>query len=279
MNRALILLLVVAASCTTFFKKKNERVLARVDDAYLYESELKGVVAPGTDTKDSLLITRNFIENWVRQRLVIQQARKNLVDSELDFSRQLEDYKNSLMIYAYENALVRQKLDTVVGEEEIQDYYDANRENFLLKDNIVQIQYVKLPIKSTLSKQVRQLLHSDSPGDRTQLSELCERNAADYFLDNENWIPFTDVLKQIPMKAYNQEEFLQNNRELEYRDSAFVYLMRIKDFKIRESVSPLDFERQRIREIILNKRKIELISRMQEDLFSNAQKKNLFEIY
>ncbi|HNY02136.1 MAG TPA: hypothetical protein PKG48_06105 [Bacteroidales bacterium] len=279
MNRALIILLILTVSCSSFFKKKNERVLARVGDSYLYESELKGVVAAGTSAKDSLVITRTFVENWVRSQLVVQQAEKNLPAEQLDFTRQLEAYKNSLAIYAYENALVRQKLDTVISDEEIQDYYDANQQNFLLKDNIVQIQYVKLPLKSSVAKQVRQLLSADSPNDRTQLSELCEKNAADYFLDNENWIPFSDVLKEIPVKAYNQEEFLQNHRELEYRDSAFVYLMKIKDFKIRESVSPLDFEKQRIRDIILNKRKIDLIHRMQDDLFTNAQKKNQFEIY
>jgi len=279
LNRALIILLILTVSCSSFFKKKNERVLARVGDSYLYESELKGVVAAGTSAKDSLVITRTFVENWVRSQLVVQQAEKNLPAEQLDFTRQLEAYKNSLAIYAYENALVRQKLDTVISDEEIQDYYDANQQNFLLKDNIVQIQYVKLPLKSSVAKQVRQLLSADSPNDRTQLSELCEKNAADYFLDNENWIPFSDVLKEIPVKAYNQEEFLQNHRELEYRDSAFVYLMKIKDFKIRESVSPLDFEKQRIRDIILNKRKIDLIHRMQDDLFTNAQKKNQFEIY
>ena len=254
-------------------------MLARVYDDYLYESDLKGLVTAGTLPKDSLLITKNFIENWVRQRLVIQQAEKNLTSSQLDFTRQLDDYKNSLIIYTYENELVRQKLDTLITDDETQDYYDANQQNFLLKDNIVQIQYVKLPLKSAISKQIKKLLSSDDPDDKNKLSELCEKNAADYFLDSENWLLFNDLLKQIPVKTYNQEEFLKNHRDLEYQDSMYVYLVRFKDFKIKESVSPLNFEKQRIRDIILNKRKIELIGRMQDDIFSNAQKKNVFEIY
>ena len=96
--------------------------MARVYDDYLYESDLNGVVAPGTLPKDSLLITRSFIENWVRQRLIIQQAEKNLTSSQMDFTRQLENYKNSLTIYAYENALVMQKLDTLITDEETQNY-------------------------------------------------------------------------------------------------------------------------------------------------------------
>ena len=279
MNRLLILLLIFAASCSTFFKKKSERVLARVYDDYLYESDLKGLVAAGTLPKDSLIITKSFVDSWVRQRLIIQQAEKNLTSSQLDFTKQLDDYKNSLIIYAYENALVRQNLDTLFTEEETQNYYDANQQNFLLKDNIVQIQYVKLPLKSPVSKQIKKLLNSDNPDDKNRLAELCEKNASDYFLDNENWLLFNDLLKQIPIKTYNQEEFLKNHRDLEYQDSMFVYLVRFKDFKIKESVSPLNFEKERIRDIILNKRKLDFINRMREDIFSNAQKKNAFEIY
>ena len=254
-------------------------MLARVDDDYLFESDIKGIVTPGTLPKDSLVITRSFIENWVRQRLILQQAEKNLTSAQLDFSRQLENYKNSLTIYEYENALVRQNLDTLITDEETQNYYDANQQNFLLKDNIVQIQYVKLPLKSTYSKQIKNLLSSDDQDDKNKLADLCEKQAADYFLDNQNWLLFSDLLKQIPIKSYNQEDFLKSRRDLEYQDSMYVYLVRFKDFKIKESISPLSFEKQRIRDIILNKRKIDLINRMQDYIYVNAQKKNVFEIY
>ena len=141
------------------------------------------------------------------------------------------------------------------------------------------MRYVKLPLKSPASKQIKKLLASDSQDDQSKLADLCEKQAADYFLDSENWLLFNDLLKQIPVKTYNQEDFLKNHRDLEYQDSLFIYLVRIRDFKIKEGISPLNFEKQRIRDIILNKRKIELIGRMQEDLYSNAQKKNVIEIY
>jgi len=279
LNKVLIILLILATSCSTFFKKKSERVLARVYDVYLYESDIKGIVSPGTLPKDSLAITRSFIDNWVRQRLILVQAEKNLTKAQMDFTRQLEDYENSLKIYEYENALVRQNLDTLITEEEMQNYYDANQQNFLLKDNIVQVQYVKLPVKSPYLKQVKKLLSSDDPDEKNKLAGLCEKQAADYFLDDQNWVLFNDLLKQIPVRSYNQEDFLKNHRDLEYQDSMYLYLVRFKDFKIKESISPLSFEKQRIRDIILNKRKIELINRMQEDIYVNARKKNVFEIF
>ena len=279
MKNYLIFLLIFLASCNTFFKKKSERVLARVHDVYLYESDLKGIIPAGTLPKDSLLIVKGFVESWFRDPLIFQRAQQDLSGAEMDFTKQLENYRNSLVIFEYENALVRQKLDTLVTDDEIQSYYDANQQNFLLKDNIVQILYVKLPVKSPTIPTVRKLLNSNNLDDKNRLADLCEKQAADYFLDDQNWLLFSDLLKQVPVKAYNQEDFLKNHRNLEYQDSAYTYLVRFQDFKVKESVSPLNFEKQRIKDILVNKRKIELISHMREDLYSRAVKNNDFEIF
>ena len=279
MKKLILILLIFTIGCASFFKKKTEHAVARVYTDYLYDSDLKSVIPKGTPAKDSILVARSYIDNWIHQRLVIHQAESNLTKDQMDFSQQLENYQNSLIIYAYENELVKQKLDTLVTDEDIENYYNANQQNFLLKDNIVQFQYVKLPLKSAYVKQFRKMLASDDLSEKTRLSKQCEQFAADYFLDDQNWLPFNDLLKQIPIKTYNQEEFLKNHRDLEYQDSAYIYLVRFKDFKIKESISPLSFEKERIRNIILNKRKIDLIKKMREDIFERAQKKNDFEIY
>jgi len=278
-KKHILVLLIILTGCSAFFKKKTEHAVARVYDEYLYESELKSIIPPGTLAKDSITLAKSYIDNWIHQRLVIHQAEKNLTSTQMDFTQQLENYKNSLIIFTYENELVKQKLDTLVTDEDIETYYDANQQNFLLKDNIVQFQYVKLPLKSSYIKQFKKLLASNNLEEKTRLYQQCEQYAADYFLDDQNWVLFNDLLKQIPIKTYNQEEFLKNHRDLEYQDSAFIYLVRFKDFKIKENISPLSFERERIRNVILNKRKIDLTKRMHEDLFEQAQKHNDFEIY
>jgi hypothetical protein len=275
----IILFLIPLVSCSTFFKKKTERVLARVHDEYLYESDISGFISPGTSATDSINIVRTYIDNWVQKRLLISQAKNNLPPADLDFTAQLAEYENSLIIYAYENALVEQKLDTIVSDEEVETYYTANQNNFLLKENIVKMQYVKLPINSRQIPQVRKLLMSDDPVSLTQLSELCEKQAADYFLDSDNWLAFSDVLKEIPLKSYNQEDLLRSNRNVEYQDSSFVYILRIRDFKIKDNISPLAYEKMRIRDMILNKRKIDLINNMHRDVYNEAVKKNDFEIF
>lgn len=279
MRPILFLLLLSLASCNSFFKKKTEQVLARVGDDYLYLSDLRGIIPPGSLPKDSMTISRSYVENWVRQKLMIEQALNNLDNEQMDFNKQLEEYKNSLIIYAYENALIKQKLDTLVTREEMKNYYDFNQQNFLLKENIVQLQYVKLPLASNLARQTKKLLFSGGHEDISKLTEICEKNALDYFLEDENWLYFNDVVKQIPIRTYNPEDFLKNHRDVEVQDSLFLYLVHFKDFKIKDAISPYSLEQDRIRDIILNKRKIELINRMQEDIYTKALKNSGFEIY
>jgi hypothetical protein len=279
LKKGLIFSLIFLTSCSYFFKKKTERILARAYDDYLFESDLKGIIPPGASNKDSVNLARNFIDAWVHQKLLIRQAENNLNGEQMDFSIQLENYKNSLTIYEYEHELVNQKLDTVVSDEEIENYYAANRQNFLLKENIVQLQYVKLPLKSGNLNQLKRLLNSDASEDKTKLSELAEKYAADYFLDEQNWLLLNEVLSQIPIKTYNQEEFLKTHHIVEVQDSSYSYIVRFRDFRIKDNISPLNFEKERIRNILLNKRKMDLINKMHQDVYENALKKSDFEVF
>ena len=254
-------------------------MLARVYDKYLYESDLQDFVTPGSAPADSAQVTKSFIDAWVRQELIIRQAENNLSSQQMDFTRQLENYKNSLIIFEYENELVKQKLDTLVTNDEIEAYYNANQPNFLLKENIVQIRFVKLPKNTPNLKQIKQLLASGNSEDKTRLSGIAEKYAADYFLDDDNWLLFSEVMNQIPIKTYNQEEFLKNHRDVEVQDSNFFYFARFKDFKVKESISPLSYEKERVKNVILNKRKIDLIRKMHQDVYEKAVSENDFEIY
>jgi len=191
----------------------------------------------------------------------------------------MEDYRSSLLVYSYEKELVKQQLDTVVTDIEIQDYYENNLNNFELKENILLSDFVIFNPEIADKQLITQLLQSDSLADRQQLEEYCKEIEADYFLDEEEWVFFNDLIKYIPIKTFNQENFLENNDFVEVNDSLNVYLLRIKDFKIKESISPLDFEKENIRMIILNQRKTQLLERMESALFQEALKSNKIEIY
>ena len=253
--------------------------MAKAYDKYLYISDLKGIVPPGTNKRDSLSITKNFIDNWIRQQILIHQAENNLSEDQKDFTERLENYRNSLVIFQYETELIKQKLDTIVSKQEIEKYYKDNQVNFILRQNIVQANWVKLKPGSKGDAKLKKLLTSNRDNDRNKLEEFCQENASDFSLDNEKWIAFDDLAKIIPIKTTDQEALVKKNNVLELKDSLAIYYVKFRDFKTKENVSPLNFEEKNIREIILNKRRLQLIEKMQNEVFEKASKQNDFVIY
>lgn len=104
----------------------NEKVVAAIYDKVLYQSDLQGVVYEGISRSDSIVRTKAFIDRWIRQQLLLHQAEACFNKSELDFSKQIEEYRNSLIIYKYESQYVERNLDTVVSDMEISRYIEQN---------------------------------------------------------------------------------------------------------------------------------------------------------
>ncbi len=258
---------------------QNRKVVARANTAYLYEDEVKDIVPFGTSTKDSLELIKKFIDNWVHETLVIQKAESNLSEDKKNVEKQLQDYRNSLITFAYEKELVNQKLDTLVTPNEIEEYYNNNKANFELRDNIIKVIYIKVNKTAPEMKKVKNWYKSDEPKDKEQLASYCHQFAANFYLDDNSWLFFDDLLKEIPIQTYNKELFLQNNRFVEVSDSLYNYFVNIKGFKIRNSLSPISFETENIKNIILNKRKLQLIAKMKEDVYNDAVNNNKIEIF
>jgi len=276
----MVILLTLLSACSLFpGKKKQGNAIARVYEKYLYSDELEGLVPTGTTSKDSIEITRTYINNWIRQELLLHQAESNLSTEQMDFEKQVEQYRNSLIIFQYESELVRQKLDTTVSMQEIEEYYKKNEDNFQLHENILRTVYLSVSKNSTLAQRFRQLIRSNKDADKDKLTELCQQQAAEFHLDEQAWLSFSEFASKIPLSVSDQQEFLSKNPYFEVQDSSFRYLVSIKEYKIKESVSPLSFEVGNIRAILLNKRKSEMLTRMEEDLYKAALGKKNFEIY
>jgi hypothetical protein len=274
------IILLLFAACTGGPEKESDRVaIARANNEYLYADEISNLVPEGTPQKDSLELLKKFIDNWIRESLVIQKAENNLTDEQKDVEKQLQDYRRSLITYTYEKELVKQKLDTAISNEEIEQYYNNNQSDFELKDNIIKVIYIKVSKKAPGIEKLKKWYKSDNMKDREQLAGYCHQFAENFYLDDNSWLLFDDLLKEIPIQTYNKELFLQNNRYVEVTDSLNNYFLNIKGFKIRNSISPLSFERENIKNIILNKRKLELITKMKQDVYTDAENDKKIEIY
>lgn len=286
-NKNLFVLVVFIAagawSCNIIKKNDNtdKKPVARAFDTYLYKSDITGIVPKGTKPADSLKILNEYITRWMQQQVIVHQALNNLTAQQTDFSKQLEDYKNSLIIYAYEKELIAEKLDTTIADQEIEDYYNQNKKDFQLKNDIVKIIYVKVPQKAPSQDKLKGWINSNDIKDKEKLATYCNQNAANYFLDDNVWLMFDDVLKEMPIETYNEDIFLQNNnnRIIQIADTDYVYYLGIKGYMIKNSISPLSFEKDNIKKILLNKRKLDLVDKMKLNAFEQAQVHNDVEIY
>lgn len=279
-NRILagIFVIMIFASCKS---SHEDDLVATAFDYKLFKSDLKGLVPPNTSKNDSIAIVSNFINNWVKEKVILNKAEKNLSKDQMNFEELINNYRNSLIIYTYENQLIKQLLDTNITEEEIEEYYNNNIDNFLLKENIIKVNYVKLENKSPYIQRIKQLLFtkSDDPDNQQKLFDLCSKYAINFFIDSDVWLYFNDILKEVPLETYDQRAFLKSNRNIEAKDDNFIYLIKIIDFKLKESTSPLSFERENIKSIIVNKRKIDIINKMHKEVYDDAYSKNKIKIY
>lgn len=254
-------------------KVKEVPAVAHAYDNILSRAELSSIIPNGTDSLDSIQIADAFINGWLREQVVLHYAEMNLQEEQKDFSKQLEDYRKSLLIYTYEKELIAQKLDTVIEESAIEEYYRNNQDNFQLKDYIVRARFCILDYETPKLRKFNKLFYSEDSVDIVELEEFCINNNARYFLQEEQWLYFDDLIEEVPMEVFDRESFLKKNKTVEFEKDNKLYFLIIRDYKFKDSVSPLSLEKETIKSILLNKRKNELLTKMRNDLFTDAIRK------
>ena len=257
--------------------------LARVGNTYLYVNDIKGLTPKGVSPRDSIQFCRSYINKWVHTQLLLQQAEKNLPEEKLNFQKRLEEYKNALIIYQYENEYVRQNMDTLVTDQQIDDYYHNHLKDFQLKENIVKVIYAIINRKREDAPQLNRvfwgMFHLSDSLLLDSLENYAPVMAETYSTDTNNWIPFNRLLRYIPIETYNQTLYLKNHRVIRIMDEDKIYFVKFVNFKIKDQTSPEELETRFIKEIILNKRKTEMIRRLRKEIFDQALKQKKFEIY
>lgn len=273
------LLLVLMVGCNEYRRQSERVVVAECYGVKLYADELQDVLPPDIGKMDSLTQVNAYIDSWIHRQILIHQAEINLPAEQLDFTKQLQDYRNSLVIYAYETQMIEQYLDTVVSDEEIEAYYEEHKENFQLRSTMVKTAYVILNEECKSAKEFKKLMSARDTLDLVQLDALAEKEAVASFLDVDAWVRLEDLLAKIPLEIFNSESFLKRNRFVSFEKDDLTYMVRFEDYLLEKSVSPLEIEREGIRNILLLKRKKELLSLMSSELYEKAKKEKVFEIY
>lgn len=254
--------------------------VARANNSYLYKDELVDIVAPGTPSDDSAKIVDAYLNNWIRKQLLIQEASRKIDINEAEVERKILDYRYSIIAYEYQNFYVNKNLDTAVSNAEIEQYYNDNVDNFILKQNIVQATFVKVPVNAPKTNKVKELIYSHRDKSESELKSYCLSFSSAYHISDSTWMVFDELVKNSPLAEIpNKIQFLKTNPYYETSDNNFLYFLKVDRYRISDNVSPLEFVRDDIRNIILNKRKVELAKKLEDQVYKAALDDDQFEIY
>lgn len=273
-----LIVLSFASACGSKSGLDGGPIVARMGDRVLAAADVDAMIPANASAQDSATMAEAIIRNWVVQNLMLEKAELNLSEEALDVERRLEEYRRSLITYAYQEELVRQKLDTIVPDSLIERYYKENSQNFELSENIVRAMVIKWPKKDRDTDKVRKWMRSTDEGERQMLIDLCNQRAVMMHLDDQTWLKVDELLGKLPKLPQLDAEYLNSHHSISLDMDDGVLLIEVLEAKYGKSVAPLDFERDNIRHIILNKRKLELIKQLEKGIFDEAVAKNKFEI-
>jgi hypothetical protein len=276
-----ILIICISVLSCDFFKKTDERIpVARVNDNYLYQEDIKDLVPEGTSKEDSLVMINAYINRWARQLLLMDGALLNLSeDKQEEFSRLVEQYKNDLYTKAYLEALVKKNIDTVVNEAEAEVFYEANKESFKLNDDLLQLRYISLPLNPINFDTIRKRFIRYETKDKLYLDSISVQFKS-YSLNDSIWVKFSQVVDKVPVVTQeSKDQLLKKSNLLQLKDSINLYLMHVNDIRLQNDYAPLEYVNNSIKQIVINKRKLELIKQLENDISKDAIKNNKFQIY
>ena len=277
--------LFLLSSCN-FFKKKEEAVqedqgipIARVYNKYLYAKEIEGI--EGISSKeDSVALVERYIEGWILKQLLLLRAEGQVDETDQEIQSKILDCRTTLLIHEFEKEYLEKTLDTSMSEKDLKNYYEANINNFELKQNIIKGFFIKVPKNAPETGKIRALINSNSNESIAELKSYCVRFANQYILQDSLWINFDEIILNTPfMNVQDKADFLEKNHYSELSDDRYLYYLKIKDYKISKQISPFEFVKDRIRNTILSRRKIDLINKLKHTIYQDAKSKKDFEIY
>lgn len=279
-NAFLCLLVFLVIGCKNYDPAPKRIAVAKVGNVTLYYDEIPRLIQPEMSEADSIAIIKSYITGWSKKEALVQKAEDNLSpDFQKDMARQLEETRANLMIYQYQRQMMFQRMDTVISDQEIEEYYSKNEESLKLTSNIVKALFVKIPKETPDIDKARNWSRSNVQADLNQLESYCYQFAEKYDDFDEEWIPLNQLSGELPEEFSNQEEFLRRTAFYETSDSLSVYFVSIRDYRLKLSLAPYEYIKDEIKGIILNNRRFEFIKSLEEGIYNEALKDNIIKIY
>jgi len=263
-------------SCSNINNDNSNDLIARAGENFLYQNDLPSF----SSRQDSLLRYKNFVELWAKEKLLYDLSLTNLSQSkknELDLL--IEKFKIDLYINSYKDLIVNSRIDSIVTNEEIESYYNANIDNFTLNETLLKYRYLKVPSDNININRIRRYIQRLNNNDRDFLDSL-NFQFAELKLNDSLWFAERDVISSIEfINQTNKSNFMRVNRLYEIKDDQYINYFIVKDLLKSGNIPPLSYLYDRIKLNIINQRKIDLIQNINKEILNDALKSSKYEIY
>ena len=274
-------LLIILLVCSCQLKEvSSDKVIARVNNHYLYLSEVNHNIRANLSFSDSVSMSKNYIDKWIKEQLLLEKAVFNLNPSQQVYLENLiQQYRNDLFIKTYQEEWLKTRMDTLVTSDEIETYYKDNKQNFKLHQDLIRGRYVQLPLANFNKVSVSRAMKRFNETDRNFLDSISlQFNSA--YLNDSVWFRSQAFFNRINMSSPKEyERYLKSKRFFEIEDSIDLYLVFVEELRRRNEIAPLSHITPTLKHILLNKRKLETMRQFENDILEEAIKNKTLEIY
>lgn len=256
-------------------RRMADPVVAQVYQYKLYSSEVQAGMPSGISKEDSLALVRNFIDNWVKEKLVLHEAERRLTPREKNFDREMTEYRNSLLVQRYLDKIwMKDTANNAIPEQEIVDFAHSLDDRYTVDKEIVRVNYVKIPTGSELLPQVREILFDNSR--RVEQKDVLVAMLGDsieYLLDDDEWLYLDDLQNEVAFQI-DMQKFVGRNGTLQIEKEVGEnsVLLVILDYRSQRSVNETKEERAAAGMLLMNQRRTKFVNQYVQELYDKAVK-------
>ena len=269
--------LAVALLLSSCFNNKEGRIIASVNEKDLMLEEVLEEMP--IQIEDSSFFVERYMNDWIRKQLMIYHAEINLSSAIQNYEKQIKEYRASLLIYAYQQELINQNFDTSISLKQVTDYYNQYKDEFKLSKNIFKGRFIVVDRSAPKLINLNKWYKSDKESSLEDLNDYCQQFAKEYYLEDDKWQYFSIFKHKLPENIIEESYFLENTKGVVFEDDNLRYYVFIKDYLINGSISPLEIEQEKIKNVLLNKNKIEYLKQLEDELYQNGLALKKIKIY
>lgn len=274
-----LLIVLLCQACSSSYDHKGKTPLVEVEGHFLYREDVQTVLPAGLSADDSLSFVGNYVRNWVEEILLYDKAADNIPDND-EVERLVENYRKSLILHIYQQALIHQKLTKEISEAEVEEYYRNNLQLFKVERPLIKGLFIKVPLKSPHLADVRRWYRSDNHEAVEHLEKYSLRNAVKYEYFYDKWKPAADIFSQLPRTgSADAESAMQRKRPVELADTAFHYFLNVTDYRAIGEEEPYEVAYLHARDLLQNARRAEFVDQVRKDLYRQAVEDNKIIYY